>query len=367
MAVTLDERYVASMVLGGVGDALGYKGGDWEFCTSGEKIHAEVSRLRGVACLDVRLPQWNVSDDTVLHMATGRALLRNGNSDNKDELCLLLAEEYKKCMSDMEGRSPGKTCVKSCRKLDPWDSNRKGYQLPFNPQGGGCGAAIRSMCIGLRYPRPEQLADLVEVAIESGRMTHHHPTGYLGSLASALFTSYAIQGVPLREWGMKVVDVLPIAFDLISSKPERFAVDNQKTWDYFHCRWLEYLRTRNIANGKTDPYFPPKYNVRMQDDFYRYLSYDGWGGSSGHDAPMIAYDGLLSCHGNWEELCKRSMFHGGDSDSTGTIAGSLYGAMYGFSGVPEKNHKHVEYRKEMKEIGKALYKLSNKVRAETMV
>ena len=33
------------------------------------------------------------------------------------------------------------------------------------------------------------------------------------------------------------------------------------------------------------------------------------------------------------------MFHSGDSDSTGVIAGACFGAMFGFEGVPDRNYK----------------------------
>ena len=52
-SLTLTERYVASMVLGGVGDAMGFKNAGWEFNFVGTKIHKECEKLGGVSKLDI--------------------------------------------------------------------------------------------------------------------------------------------------------------------------------------------------------------------------------------------------------------------------------------------------------------------------
>lgn len=39
------DRYRACMVLSAVGDAMGYKNGDWEFNTSGKIIHQQMSDI----------------------------------------------------------------------------------------------------------------------------------------------------------------------------------------------------------------------------------------------------------------------------------------------------------------------------------
>jgi len=51
--VTLNERYEASMVLSGVGDAVGFRNGSWEFCTSGARIHSQLHLLGGLAQITV--------------------------------------------------------------------------------------------------------------------------------------------------------------------------------------------------------------------------------------------------------------------------------------------------------------------------
>ena len=53
------------------------------------------------------------------------------------------------------------------------------------------------------------------------------------------------------------------------------------------------------------------------------------------------------------------MFHGGDSDSTGIIAGACYGAMFGLEGVPANNYRHLEYRDRLEELGSQLFNKSN--------
>ena len=90
---TLDQ-FKASMVLSAVGDALGYKNGEWEFCHSGEAIHRELKNLGGLEKIDVK--GWGVSDDTVLHLATAEALVSSWKT--RQELFLKLASKYKESM-----------------------------------------------------------------------------------------------------------------------------------------------------------------------------------------------------------------------------------------------------------------------------
>ncbi|CAL8320645.1 unnamed protein product [Merluccius merluccius] len=355
--VPLKERYEASMVLSGVGDALAYNKGNWEFQRDGERIHREVAERGGVAMLNAK--DFPVSDDTVMHLATAEALMNVGKQKNQtlDGLVKQLVKEYIRCMRDMDGRAEGLTCISN---MALQERRKDGdHKIPFYKAGGGCGAAMRAMCIGLRFPSPEQESHLIAVSVESGRLTHHHPTGYLGGLAAALFTAYTIRGSPpVEAWGHGLMEVLPRAKEYVI-QTGHCVEENVNSWDYFENAWRTYLTTRGLLEGTGKPRFPEQYGVKEREKFYTQVAFRDWGGSSGHDAPMIAYDALLSAGDSWEELANHGFFHGGDSDSTGVIAAAWWGAIYGFSGVPKLNYERLEYKARMSKAAQKLLELSS--------
>eukprot|EP01112_Ceratiomyxa_fruticulosa_P011897 TRINITY_DN3274_c0_g2_i1.p1 TRINITY_DN3274_c0_g2~~TRINITY_DN3274_c0_g2_i1.p1 ORF type:complete len:390 (-),score=88.84 TRINITY_DN3274_c0_g2_i1:110-1279(-) len=379
---SLLQRFQASMVIAGVGDAMGYYNGHWEFSLSGLKIHEEMNEKGGIAKLNISPPWFPVSDDTVMLIASAEAMIavdkeQKGSKEYNQEIVVKnFIKEYLDCRDDFGGRAPGPTTLMSLAKLSKglhWS------KIEYNPRGGGCGGSMRSMCIGLRYAneKPEEKrADekwdrskikrfkLTSTSIESGRLTHNNPIGFLGSYISALFTAYAIEGVEPVLWGQKLID------EDFESCMEYLR--NHHQWeDYesdvanFFKKFKDYFALRKIYVEKYDynsplpiPQFPERYGVAERDEFYQSIAFEQrWGGSSGDDSCIIAYDALLGSKGDYEEFVKRGVLHGGDNDSTGCIGGAWFGAFYGMKGVPECNFKHLEKRKELEELGQRLFEL----------
>ncbi|KAM8982817.1 ADP-ribosylhydrolase ARH1-like [Ara ararauna] len=331
------EAYEAAMVLSGVGDALGYRGGLWEYCTSGAQIHRELQEMGGLEAIVLEPPEWPVSDDTVLHLATAEGLATGLEGE---ALLQELARRYVAAMGDMEGRKPGPTSILGTSQLQPGVPG--GYRIPFNPTGTGCGAAMRSLAIGLRYPRARDLPTLIAVSIESGRMTHHHPTGYLGALAVALFAALGVRGEPPERWGSELLRVLPMAWGYVESTGVAVG-DNAAAWPFFGEAWSRYLSSRGLLPGCGPPRLPPLPSAAERDAAYGQWALQGWPGRSGHDAPMVALEALLAAGGAWGELCGRAALHGGDSDSTGAIAAGLWGLRWGLGPVPPGMLRGLEY------------------------
>ncbi|XP_074048194.1 inactive ADP-ribosyltransferase ARH2 isoform X2 [Macrotis lagotis] len=268
-----------------------------------------------------------------------------------------MVKHYVEIVEKLPGRRPDPATTEGCLQLKP-DNYLLAWHTPFNEKGSGFGAATKAMCIGMRYWKPERLETLIEVSIECGRMTHNHPTGFLGSLCTALFVSYAIQGKPLVQWGRDMMRVVPMAEEFCK-KTIRHMAEYQEHWFYFEAKWQFFLEERKIAEEQdSKATFPDHYDAEERDKTYRKWSSEGRGGRRGHDAPMIAYDALLGAGDNWIELCNRAMFHGGESAATGSIAGCLYGLLYGLNNIPKGLYQDLEYKEKLENLGEALYRIS---------
>ncbi|EGC34471.1 hypothetical protein DICPUDRAFT_34975 [Dictyostelium purpureum] len=370
----IKENVQASMLLSAVGDSMGYRNGKWEFEKSTKSILDSYEKLGGYKNIEINDRDWRLSDDTIMHIATAIAITRPTNTDN-ESICKEMATAYIRSMEDMGGRAPGIQCINSVQLMTPGMKSKlyKWDEIPYSATAGGCGGSMRSMCIGLKYSGEEQLDDLIELSIESGRITHNNPVGFLGAMVSALFTSYAIRNIEPKEWGTKLmVEALPKAKEYLektSNNTNRSMEDYEKGWNYFLTAWKSYLKTRKIPvdlNEKKKfeddkieyPVFPKEWSsdCSVRDKYYSSISFSGWWGSSGHDSTIIAYDALLASGNSWEDMIKYSILHGGDNDSTGAIGGAFFGALYGLNGVPEVNYKSLEYRKVIEGLSKALVK-----------
>ena len=102
---------------------------------------------------------------------------------------------------------------------------------------------------------------------------------------------------------------------------------------------------RNYMEDKFDEYdYTYKKSKIMKYPAQRSIYYhsfsnrkkDIYPGGGGDDSGIIAYDCLMDSNGSWDKLVFYSMLHVGDSDTTGIIAGYLYGSYYGLNKVYNK-------------------------------
>lgn len=385
------EKFKACLILASFGDTFGFRNGHWEFNLGKQNPPLDMSisyifefiSMGGINNLNLK--DWNASDDTILQIAVAKSLLQ---SDEYLQNCM---QEFIKIKNELntDTRLGGVAIFESITILE---KTQDPESIRYLETSGGNGASIRSMAIGLAFTKNKN--KLIEYSIEIGRLTHNHVFGYLGSLVTALFVSYGLEGIHPLLWADKLIKLYESGvIDNYMEKKGRDLESYHRNKDTFFNYWriyIEKFKDRTLTSEiniieKLKFYvrhFSPQVNTKKGIDYSKI-------GASGIDSLIIAYDSLLlsiipknKSHGifytkiadrfnldrnalntklndtilSWEKLVIYSMLHVGDSDSTGTIAAAWFGAFQGFDQVPNINHQNLEFVKEINELAIKLHK-----------
>jgi len=347
----MEERYIATFMLHALADIIGFKNGDWEFNNAKKNITMDTTLeilyefigLGGIN--DIDISKWIVSDDTIMHTSLGHAILTSDDKYDKkmiDNIKNELIGAYSLITFDFENGIDRKIGYATKKYISLMMlKNINASMMPYDKNTGGNGVAMRNSCIGLAYFGVDNRELLYTVAIESGRLTHNSPHGYLAGLTSALFTAYAIENIEIELWPHMLVKVLESAE---ISKFIKDDIDEKNDHDIFIQYWKKYIDLRFDDDKPI--------TTRAQNNlvFRSRFHYENFTintvakviGESGFSAVIMAYDALLDARDCWEKLIIYSALHFGDGDTVGAIAGSWYGALYGFNNMPKKHLNQIE-------------------------
>lgn len=182
-------------------------------------------------------------------------------------------------------RAPGKTCLSALE-----NGGRGRIELPVN-SSKGCGGVMRTAPIGLvRTLSPEQCLDL---GARAAAITHGHPSGYWTGGAIAAMVRYLCEGVDTERAVRQTIGLLKgCAHSAETVKALEGALDPR-------------VRTIGALGG-------------------------GW---VGEEALAMGVYAVLRGK-QLKDVLMIAVNHDGDSDSTGSIAGQLWGARAGVADIP---------------------------------
>ena len=311
-AVSSDDRYYADRVLGcllggAVGDALGY---EVEF-----RSLSDIRERFGPA--GIQQPALNragkavVSDDTQMTLFTAEGLIesmgQNGSTTTADALdavrvatldwfAMQTGGEGGGWLAEYpvlrEGRAPGTTCMGAC------SDGASGTPENRINNSKGCGGVMRVAPVGLCSGLSDE--ETFELAARCAAQTHGHPSGYLSAGAIASIIRNLLGGLgPDRcvERSIEIARNWPGADETVAAMDHARELARQPTVD--HASAVAQLG-------------------------------EGW---VGEEALAIGlYSALVAS--DFADAVRIASNHGGDSDSTASIAGQIYGAWKGLAGIP---------------------------------
>jgi len=316
-----ESRYIGCIVGLAVGDALGYPA---EFRSRSQLIEEIGPRgiTNFIALQDRRFtrpqfagsghPAGTYSDDTQMTIAVAEGLLEAGRADLNQLMPAIAARFVDWSRSPENDRAPGSTCMNGCDHLaagTPW--REAGVAA-----SKGCGSAMRVAPIGLYYDDLDQIA---EVARWSSLLTHGHSAAVEGAAAAALLVALA-----KKDWSPE---------DMHREIDQRCAT-----------RCVEFAAAWRKVPGVLNE--PPEH-VLVEDGLG-----EGWVAEEAVASAMYCF---WQYPDDLQAAVLMAINTDGDSDTLGTITGSIAGASLGVEAIPRSWRERVEDSGYLHQLGARLW------------
>ncbi len=325
----MNERGILACLLGGaVGDALG---APVEFM-SWPEIRERFGPRGVTECVPAYGRTGAVTDDTQMMLFTLEGFMRAGMRLSDRGVChyaSVVLHAYQRWLltqgeepleldpSIRSGwlwqqeflhhrRAPGNTCLSSLRQ-SVFLAPEYGAE-PMN-DSKGCGGLMRMAPAGFLK------GNVFLAGAEMAALTHGHPSGYLSAGVLARVVAYLLDGIPLRTAVMR-------------ARTELTGYGRHEECATAIDRALEWAGNRE----------PTPETIEALG-----------GGWVAEEALAIALFCALSAE-NFQVGVLRAVNHGGDSDSTGLLAGTLLGLVYGLDAIPVEWLEELEGRDIITEL-----------------
>jgi ADP-ribosylglycohydrolase len=305
------DRVLGCLLGGAIGDAFGYAVEFDRLATIQQRFGP--AGLREPVLNDGRM---HVSDDTQMTLFTLEGLSRAPDDAAPDPLIASIRHAYAdwldtqgeqskgygvtgtlaKRMAMRHRRAPGMTCLSAL--------SAGGHGTPERPinTSKGCGAVMRVAPIGW-LTRHNRIATF-DLAARAGALTHGHPDGWASAGMLAALISELFSGKGLRR-----------ALDDAKSITATYLAQNRIQADL-----LPTVASAEVCAN------------RLRHDPCRAVARIGQGWV-GEEALAIGLYATLTA-GTFEDAVRRAANHDGDSDSTASIAGQIWGAWKGVDSLP---------------------------------
>jgi ADP-ribosyl-[dinitrogen reductase] hydrolase len=210
-------------------------------------------------------------------------------------------------------RAPGNTCLSALKE--------PGADLQADNNSKGCGGVMRVAPVGLVAGGP---AIAFGLGCATAHLTHGHPSGYLSAGHLAAVINGMVAGLSIR-------DAISGATALLKGK------DGHE----------EVVSAVEAALQLAEAGAPTAEKVETLG-----------GGWIGEEALAIGLYCALAAE-SFDEAVVLAVNHGGDSDSTGSIAGQIMGARDGLNAIPGRWIEQLELREEITSLAEDLQLMAN--------